>query len=202
MDQRPMDHRDLDASVAEMLRVLGPHTTADWTVPAGTLTWSCRETASHVAHDLLAYACQLTARPDDAYLPLDLTVRPSASLAQVLQTVVACGGLLSAALATAEPQARAWHWGPTDPTGFAAMGVAETLVHTHDITSGLGLAWEPPADAAAAALSRLFPDAPSTAERSAGPGQLLLWCTGRTALPGLPRRTSWTWRAAVEGAEG
>ncbi|MBF9068952.1 maleylpyruvate isomerase N-terminal domain-containing protein [Streptacidiphilus sp. NEAU-YB345] len=192
-----MDHRDVDAAVAEMLRVLGPHTSEDWSGPAGTLSWSCRETAAHVAHDLFAYACQLTARPDDAYLPLDLTVRPSASLTEVLQAVSACGGLLSAALAAAPPEARAWHWGPTDPTGFAAMGVTETLVHTHDITTGLGLVWEPPADAAAAALIRLFPDAPSTAEGAVTPGQALLWCTGRTTLPGLPRRTSWTWRAAV-----
>jgi hypothetical protein len=28
--------------------------------------------------------------------------------------------------------ARAWHWGPTDPSGFAALGVNETLMHTYE----------------------------------------------------------------------
>lgn len=28
--------------------------------------------------------------------------------------------------------------------GFAAMGIAEVLLHTHDIAEGLGIAYEPP----------------------------------------------------------
>jgi hypothetical protein len=40
------------------------------------------------------------------------------------------GALLSGALAAAGPTLRAWQWGPCDPEGFAAMGVAETLLHT------------------------------------------------------------------------
>ncbi|WP_371664755.1 hypothetical protein [Streptomyces sp. NBC_00280] len=35
-----MDHQDVDAAVAEMLRVLGPHTGEDWTVPTGPLEWA------------------------------------------------------------------------------------------------------------------------------------------------------------------
>ena len=50
--------------------------------------------------------------------------------------VVACGRLLSSALAAAGPDARAWHWGATDPSGFAALGVNETLLHTYDIATG------------------------------------------------------------------
>jgi hypothetical protein len=188
-----MDQRDVDAAVAESLRVLGPHTAEGWTVKAGPLEWSCWETAAHIAHDLLAYAGQLAARPDDAYLPIDLTVRPTASPAQVLQAVTACGGLLSSALATADPSLRAWHWGPADPEGFAAMGVAETLLHTRDITQGLGLHWAPPTELTKAVLDRLFPDAPP-----GDPVQVLLWCTGRGELDGRPRRTKWGWKAARE----
>ncbi|WP_244178643.1 hypothetical protein [Streptomyces rubellomurinus] len=51
------------------------------------------------------------------------------------------------------------------------MGVAEILLHTHDITQGLAVEWQPPAPLCAAVLARLFPDAP-------------------------PRRTSWIWKAA------
>ncbi|MEV8439629.1 maleylpyruvate isomerase N-terminal domain-containing protein [Actinosynnema sp. NPDC051121] len=186
-----MDHQDVDAAVAEMLRVLGPHTAEDWTVPAGSLEWTCRHTATHVAHDLLAYAGQVAAQPADAYLPLDLTVRPTAPPAEVLQVVAACGGLLSSALATATPTLRAWHWGPCDPGGFAAMGVAETLLHTYDIAQGLSVDWLPPAAPSAAVLDRLLPDAPP-----GDPTRVLLWCTGRGELDGLPRPTTWRWEAA------
>ncbi|MEU3734634.1 hypothetical protein AB0E81_35365 [Streptomyces sp. NPDC033538] len=40
------------------------------------------------------------------------------------------------------------------------MGVAEILLHTNDITCGLGVDWLPPASLCAAVLDRLFPDAP------------------------------------------
>lgn len=180
-------------AVAEMVRVLGPHVDRDWrAIRAGSLEWSCWTTAAHVAHDLLAYAGQVAGRPDDAYLPFDLTIAEDAAPAEVLRVVTACGGLLSAALAGAGPETRAWHWGPTDPTGFAAMGIAETLLHTHDITQGLGLSWQPPTELCAAVLGRLFPGAPD-----GDPVQVLLWATGRGELAGQARVTTWVWQAAV-----
>ncbi|OIJ64239.1 hypothetical protein WN71_029150 [Streptomyces mangrovisoli] len=175
-----------------MLEVLGPHAGADWSVPAGSLEWDCRATAAHVAHDLLAYAAQVAGRPDDAYLPLDLVVRPGTGPADVLRVVAACGGLLSGALAAAGPGMRAWHWGPCDAAGFAAMGTAETLVHTYDITRGLGVPWLPSGPLSAGVLRRLFPDAPP-----GDPARVLLWCTGRGDLAGHRRVTSWHWTAAV-----
>lgn len=72
-----MDHQDVDAAVAEMLRVLCPHTAEDWTVPAGALEWTCWQTAAHIGHDLLASAGQLAAQPADAYLPFDLNSAPT-----------------------------------------------------------------------------------------------------------------------------
>ncbi|MBM0276295.1 maleylpyruvate isomerase N-terminal domain-containing protein [Micromonospora tarensis] len=188
----PVTGVDLCEAADEMTRVLHPHRERDWSVPAGTLTWSCWTTAAHVAHDLLAYAGQVTGRPDDGYLPYDLRVSPDASPAQTLTVVRACAGLLAAAVDAAPPDARAWHFGPCDPAGFAAMGVAETLLHTYDIALGLDLRWRPPQRLSALVLRRLFPDAP------AGPApEVLLWMTGRAELPGRERRTSWVWRAAV-----
>jgi hypothetical protein len=96
-------------------------------------------------------------------------------------------------VAGSEPAARAWHWGPTDPSGFAALGVNETLLHTFDITMGLGIAWQPPVNLCQAVLSRLFPEAPP-----GDPVRVLLWCTGRGDLPDHPRVTSWVMAAAVE----
>lgn len=187
-----MDARDVDRALTECLGVLVTLEDRDWSAPAGPLTWTCRGTAEHVAHDLLAYAGQLAARPREGYLPFDLAVRPDVPVAEVLQVVRACGGLLVGALTVAGPDARAWHWGPCDPSGFAAMGVAETLVHTWDITRGLGVPWHPPAPLAAGVLARLFPEAPA-----GDPVAALLWCTGRIALVGRPRRTSWTWQASL-----
>ncbi|MGW4897182.1 maleylpyruvate isomerase N-terminal domain-containing protein [Kitasatospora sp. NPDC004240] len=190
------------AALGETLTLLRPMAdSARWDEPAGPLEWSCRETAVHIAHDLLAYAGQLAGRPEHGYLPFDLTVPATAGPAEVLEVLAACGRLLATALDAAPPGLRAWHYGPCDPPGFAAMGVAELLLHTHDIAGGLVLDWRPPTNLAAAALTRLFPDAPEIGPEigpDAGPAEVLLWCTGRAELAGRPRRTSWSWRAAVE----
>lgn len=65
------------------------------------------------------------------------------------------------------------------------MGVAETLLNTHDITQGLRMPWRPPSPLRAAVLSRLFPDAPP-----GDPVQILLWSTAFNlgARPTPPRR--------------
>jgi len=188
-----MDSGDVEEAVTEMVRVLGGLIDRDWRRRAGSLDWSCWTTAVHVAHDLLAYAAQLAACPATGYLPIDLVVRPATPPAQVLQVITACGGLLSSALTTADPAVRAWHWGPTDPGGFAALGVNEVLVHGYDITQGLGIRWLPPMRLCAAVLARLFPDAPT-----GDPRRVLLWSTGRVELDGRPRRTSWIVKAALD----
>lgn len=185
----------LAEALAASAHALRPHTGEDWDRRAGGLTWSCRETAAHLAHDLAAYAGQLAGLPDDRYLPFDLVVPAATEPAEVLRVVDACGGLLLAALARSAPRDRAWHWGPCDPAGFAAMGTAETLLHTWDITRTLEPAWGPPPELCAAVLRRLFPDAPTGA---GDPAAVLLWCTGRGELPGRPRRTTWVWQAARE----
>nr|WP_322751739.1 MULTISPECIES: hypothetical protein [unclassified Frankia] len=188
---RSLSGRDVDAALAEMVRVLGPQDTRYWQVEAGLLDWTCWQTAAHVAHDLLAYAGQVAAGPTAAYLPLDLKVAPAADPRGVLQVVTACARLLSGAIAT-NPDAHGWHYGPTDTAGFAAMGVAEILLHTHDITEGLRVPWRPPRPLCAAVLSRLFPDA-----AEGNPAQVLLWCTGRADLGDRPRRSSWIFNAAI-----
>ena len=76
--------------------------------------------------------------------------------------------------------------------GFAAMGIAEALVHTYDITQGLGVAWLPPDSLSQLVLARLLPDSPP------GPAtQILLWATGRTDLEGHPPVDEWVWRPAL-----
>nr|WP_201749207.1 hypothetical protein [Micromonospora acroterricola] len=81
-----MDGADVRDAAEEMTRVLDAHREQDWSVPAGTLTWTCWTTA-------------------------------------------------------------------------------ETLLHTHDITLGLGVPWQPPPRLSALVLRRLFP---RDARRGAG----------------------------------
>ena len=102
----------------------------------------------------------------------------------------ACGALLVAMVRTTPASVRSYHgFGVSDPEGFGAMGVVETLVHAHDLAAGLGLPWEPPADLCARALARLFPEAPADTP----PWPTLLWATGRGELPGRARPTEWRW---------
>ena len=181
----------VEEAVAEMVAVLTPHEEDDWQARAGALEWSCRATAAHVAHDLLAYAAQVAVRANDEYLPIDLVTAAEASPREVLRVVTACGRLLSNAVANASAGPVAWHWGMSDAAGFAAMGIAGVLVHTYDITQGLNVAWLPPDSLSQRVVARLLPDAPPG--RAA---QILLWATGRTDLDGHPRVSEWVWRAA------
>lgn len=182
----------VDAAVDEMVAVLTPHAEADWQRPAGSLEWSCWTTAAHVAHDLASYAGQVAGRAATGYLPFDLVIDSSATPRDLLAVVTACGRLLSSAVASAGHGPVAWHWGMADASGFAAMGAAESLVHTFDIAQGLGLAWRPPNDISRPIVARLVPDPPNGEASS-----ILLWATGRADLQDLARVDSWLWRIAA-----
>ncbi|MFJ7068702.1 hypothetical protein [Streptomyces sp. NPDC101115] len=200
----PVTAEDLHDAVRLAVAALGEAPPEAWEGNAGSLEWECWETAEHLADDLFAYAVQLgpAAPPLDGDVPFvwhsrrpggpenavhaDRTAGP----AGLLQVLEACGALLVAVVRTTPSETRAYHpYGVSDPEGFAAMGVVETLVHTHDLAEGLGLPWQPPAALCARTLARLFPDAPT----DTAPWPTLLWATGRADLPGHPRRTTWRW---------
>ncbi|MFG1699275.1 hypothetical protein [Nonomuraea sp. NPDC049309] len=199
---------DLQEVVARAVETLAQaDEPAAWDVRAGSLEWTCWETAEHLADDLFAYAVQLglTVPPLDRYVPFKMgSARPggprnsvhadrAGGVTGLLQVLQSTGALLIAAVRTAPPQARAHHvFGPADASASAAMGLVETLVHVHDMAQGLGLSWTPPADVCARVLGRLFPDAPEGGD----PWATLLWATGRGDLPGRPRLTRWRWHNA------
>ncbi|QMU73762.1 hypothetical protein GXP74_12575 [Streptacidiphilus sp. P02-A3a] len=204
----PVTADDLGLAVRLAVAALVRAPVSAWAARAGSLEWDCWETVEHLSDDLFAYAVQLgPARPPmDGEVPFVWrSLRPggpanavhadrAAGTAGLLQVLEACGALLVAMVRTTPPQVRAHHvFGAADPEGFAAMGIVETLVHTHDLAQGLGLDWDPPAGICARVLRRLFPDVPGDA---AAPWPALLWATGRTALPGHPRLTDWRWYAA------
>ncbi|GAA3153040.1 hypothetical protein GCM10010466_50050 [Planomonospora alba] len=186
---------DLLPAVADECRaVLLEGAGRDWSRRAGDLDWTCRQTLDHLALGLVGYAGLLIARPRDRYITLFASLDSRAPVPACLEGVGIAASLLAATVRDTAADVRAWHpWGHSDAAGFAAMGITELSVHTHDIARGLGLSWTPPGGASAAVLARLFPDAPSGHDPSA----TLLWCTGRIPLPGLPRRTAWRWHGGA-----
>ncbi|WP_129843442.1 hypothetical protein [Streptomyces sp. RFCAC02] len=205
----PVTADDVALAVRLAVAALREAPAGAWDVPAGSLEWDCWETAEHLADDLFAYATQLgpAAPPLDGNVPFVCESRRpggpanavhadrAAGPAGLLQVLEASGALLVAMARTTPPHVRAYHvHGVADPEGFAAMGVVETLVHTHDLARGLGVPWDPPAGLCARVLARLFPDAPGPAD-APDPWRTLLWATGRADLPGRPRLTAWRWDA-------
>lgn len=204
----PVTPDDVQHAVRLALTALRAGLDADWDVKAGALEWTCWETVEHLADDLFAYAAQLGPEtpPTDGEVPFDWVARRPGAPANVtfadrasgprglLQMLEACGALLTAMVRTTPPEVRSYHcFGVSDPEGFAAMGIVETLVHTYDVAEGLGVSWTPPAGLCARVLARLFPDAPEGTDRWA----TLLWATGRGELPGRARLESWRWCGEV-----
>ncbi|MGA4847256.1 maleylpyruvate isomerase N-terminal domain-containing protein [Streptomyces sp. G5(2025)] len=191
-------------SVAHCVTTLSGVPSADWSARAGSLEWTRWETLEHLADDLLTYALRFgLARPMEVpRVPLRISSdRPggpgnvifgdrSTGPEGLLTVVQACGGLLATAVDNAPPTTLAPHvHGASDPEGFAAMGVVETLVHTYDIVQGLPYDGAPPEELSRRALARLFPDVAVTDTASS----TLLWASGRIETPDRPRRTNWRW---------
>jgi hypothetical protein len=195
---------DVRLAVALAAATLRAAVAQDWHVRAADLTWSCWETVEHVADDLFTYAAQLSSAntPPTSHVPigwrrsrpegpaLTLYAEDGATQEGLVQVLEASGELLAAVVTVASTQRRAFHpYGISDPAGFAAMGVVETLVHLHDVARALDVPWAPPEDLCDRALRRLFRDAPATTGR----WPTLLWATGRAGLPDRPRRGEWRW---------
>ena len=186
----------MPAAARASVAALAGYTDLDWQQePAADMQWTCRKTALHMVDCLYFYAMQVIYGQPDGYLCTELALDDSASPARLLDALGAHADLLHRIALSADPDVRAHHnYGVSDPAGFAAMGVVETLIHTLDVVRGLNPAdpWRPPAALAAPVIARLFPHAPS-----GDPTDVLLYCCGRAALGELPRQTQWQWDGTV-----
>lgn len=186
----PVTADDLDLAITGALAALRARLDRYWSVPAGGVRWSCGRTSVHIADDLVAYAAQLAARVPTGYLPFHLTPSRGTAPAGLLNLIEATGALLGTAVRTAPIDARGYHpWGMADAEGFAALGAAEVILHSHDIAAGLGVPYQPDLALCVRITARLFRDLPGHAD----PWTLLLWATGRADLPGHNRVRRWRW---------
>jgi RimJ/RimL family protein N-acetyltransferase len=190
---RDISGERVQQAVASCVTVLRTAADRDWDgVKAHRLEWSCHQTAFHIAEDLIAYAGQLAGRAQDDYVPFEITLDDGTDNNGLIQVIETTGALFTATIRTTPPEVRAFHPYPfrsANREGFAAMGIAEVLLHTHDIAEGLGLAYEPPAELPEFVLTRIFPHV------QPGPDhwRTLLWATGRGDLPGRAPVTEWRW---------
>ncbi|MEU9150096.1 GNAT family N-acetyltransferase [Streptomyces sp. NPDC048417] len=191
---REMGGDQVIEAVASCVAALRPTVARDWTeVKAGNLDWNCHETAVHVADDLVAYAGNLAGRAQDAYVPFELKLDDGTDNSGLLHVIETTGALLAATVRTTPRAIRAFHPYPfrsADRVGFAAMGVAEVLLHAHDMATGLGVPYRPSDELAESVLTLLFPHV----QPGPTPWETLLWATGRGELPGRAPVTEWRWR--------
>jgi hypothetical protein len=124
----------------------------DWSVRAGTLDWSCRTTAEHTVDAVFAPAFFLASRREHAYPHFDvLRALPDATISDLVDGLRAVTTMLWAVIVTAEPGTQAIiRRRPAIETAaaqdFAPRGALELILHTYDISAGLGIPFEPPRD--------------------------------------------------------
>jgi hypothetical protein len=124
----------------------------DWSLPAGTLEWSCFKTAGHTVDCVFSYAFFLASRRQDRYPAFtELHALPGSTPTDLLYGLRGACTMLSSVITTAAPDVRAIiRYAPDPQTGappdFAARGAHELILHAHDVCTGLGIAFDPPRD--------------------------------------------------------
>ena len=182
----------LQQSAALCRSTLTPALDADWSVPAGPLTWTCRETLDHIS-DALGFYCGQLATRTASQRPRFRNGDPRATIPALFDAIDSGAAMLIAIASGTSPELRAFHrMGASDAEGFLAMGCEEILVHTWDIAQGLGLNVAVPEDLSRAVLHRLFPWAPV----DCSPWHAQLWSSDRIELPGKDKIGSWGWHGA------
>ena len=156
-----MDIEDFEKASQACVAALEEAVDRDWTVAAGSLTWSCWQTADHLVDVIFSYAFQIAARPEKSDLAFDeLRAAPEAPASHLVNGLLAVSRMMTSTMRSSPSGVTIpWHGQPIDLRSWAAMGTREIILHTHDIATGLGVPYAPEADLAAAVLAFAHPDA-------------------------------------------
>ena len=149
---------------------------------AGDLEWSVDRTIAHMTGAPAKYAFYLSGR-SARYVAVSVLPSAGATRQERLEAIEGCAAALAGVAATAPQDAVGFHVsGMRNAAQFLAMACEELLVHTYDITCGLGLSYEPPE------LSRLVIEDSHPGQDEQRPvWPLLLWLNGRRH----PAATGW-----------
>ena len=188
----PFTVDDFEAISQLTLGAWGTAVDRDWSVPAGTLEWSCWKTADHTVDCVFSYAFMLASRNQNKYPNFSEIHAPEGASPQDLVDGLrgACE-LVRATIVTAPSDARACmgydQTGPIigDGTDFAARAGHELILHGHDVCAGLGVAFDPPNDVCERLLDHTagWPRV-GTVARTDDPWSDLLVRSGRPARSG------------------
>jgi hypothetical protein len=124
----------------------------DWSVPAGTLEWSCLRTADHAVDCVYAPVFFLASRRLDHY-PVagsDLRLGDDATPQTLVESLRIATRILAALVRETDPSVRAVLFGGQPATvgataDFPPRAAMELILHAHDVATGLGVAFEPDA---------------------------------------------------------
>jgi uncharacterized protein (TIGR03083 family) len=166
-----------------VVAALRPGADADWSVRAGDLEWSVDRTIAHMTGAPAKYALYLASR-STRYIavrawPVDDATRP-----ERLEAIEGCAAALAGVAATAPRDAFGYHVsGMQTAAQFLAMACEELIVHTYDVTRGLGLPYEPPEELCRLVIEHCYPG--QDEQRPVWP--FLVWLSGRRH----PAATRW-----------
>jgi hypothetical protein len=193
VERDPVRPDDVVQAAALVGEALQPVVDEDWSVRAGSLEWDVDTTVAHMAGATAKYALCLSSATT-RFIALRLVRYPDASTHDLLRAVASTARSLGAVAEAAPATARAYHAsGMADPEGFVAMACVELLVHGADAAAGLSVQLQPPDGLCERVVQRLFP----WVTHPAPSWNLLLWATGRLALPNVAALDeSWRWHAA------
>jgi hypothetical protein len=124
----------------------------DWSVPAGTLEWSCLHAADHLVDCVFSYALFLASGKQDDYPNFgELHALPRATPGDLIEGLRATTTMLAPVIVTAATGTRAVLWRyPSVQTGspqdVAARGALELVLQGYDVCAGLGVPFDPPSD--------------------------------------------------------
>jgi hypothetical protein len=143
---------DLDELCAVVVAAWTAGAERDWSVPAGTLEWSCTQTADHAVDCVYAPAFFLASRRQDRYpeLGANMMLGPNADPARLVESLQIAARLLAGVVRNTPPDVRAVLFRRPEvmtaaPRDFPPRAATELVLHAHDVCAGLGVPFEPPA---------------------------------------------------------
>jgi uncharacterized protein (TIGR03083 family) len=176
-----MTDSELTDSLDRALEALGQVAGHDWTLPAGSLDWSCWQAIDHTIDCVLSFALQIGQPMDSGFHPLaPIHAEPTATPSDLVQGLRAVTSLFFA-ITRVSPQDLTASDGIVSLTiaDWRARTAYEVVLHTYDVRAGLGQDFS-------------LPDALSTSIMAGG----ALWMFDRSRA----QRASDPWHALITGS--